>query len=115
TRRLRRYTVEHVIVRYKVKLDQAAENEELVRAVYAELHDSRPAGLRYATFKLEDGVSFVHVAAHSENAPNPLSELPSFRRCQEKIADRCEEAPAVSPLTEIGSYRFLGDPGDECC
>jgi hypothetical protein len=105
--------MKQVIVRYKVRPDRAAENEELVRAVYAELHDSRPAGLRYATFKLEDGVSFVHVAAHSENAPNPLSELPAFRRFQEKIADRCEEAPVVSTLTEIGCYRFTGDSSNE--
>jgi hypothetical protein len=105
--------MKQVIVSYKVKPDRAAENEELVRAVYAELHDSRPAGLRYATFRLEDGVSFVHLAAHSENAPNRLSELPTFRRFQEKIADRCEEAPVVSTLTEIGSYRLLGDPGYE--
>jgi quinol monooxygenase YgiN len=105
--------MQQVIVRYKVKPDRVAENEQLVRAVYAELHDSRPAGLRYATFKLEDGVSFVHVAAHSENAPNALSGLPAFRRFQEKIEDRCEEPPVLSMLTEIGSYRFLGYPGDE--
>jgi hypothetical protein len=62
TRRLGRSTVKRVIVRYRVKPDRAAENVELVRAVYAELHDTGPAGLRFGTFQLEDGVSFVHIA-----------------------------------------------------
>ena len=52
-----------VMVRYKVKPELAQENERLVRAVYDELEHSAPAGLRYTTFKLEDGVSFVHLAS----------------------------------------------------
>ena len=51
-----------VMVRYKVKPERVEENEELVRAVYDELGRTEPAGLRYATFKLDDGVSFVHLA-----------------------------------------------------
>ena len=50
------------LVRYRVKPEEAARNEELVRRVYEELHCTTPAGLRYATFALEDGVSFVHLA-----------------------------------------------------
>ena len=42
-----------VMVRYRVRPDQAAANEELVRAVYDELERTTPAGLRYATFQLE--------------------------------------------------------------
>jgi Antibiotic biosynthesis monooxygenase len=57
-----------VMVRYKVKPDRAAENEELVRAVYEDLRRSEPAGLRHATFQLEDGVSFVHFAS-TEHEP----------------------------------------------
>ena len=39
-----------VMVRYRVKPDQVAANEELVRAVYEELDRARPDGFRYATF-----------------------------------------------------------------
>ncbi len=94
-----------VMVRYKVKTDQIATNEELVRAVYAELRRTRPDGLRYATFQLDDGVSFVHVSAtDTEDGRNPLSELESFRRFQERINERCDEPPVVTELREIGSY-----------
>ena len=80
-----------VIVRYKVKPDRAAENQELVRAVYEELSEKRPEGLRYATFKLDDGVSFVHLAEHDEDGSNQLTLLASFKRFQEGIAERCDE------------------------
>jgi hypothetical protein len=53
-----------VMVQYTVKPDRAAENEELVRAVYDELHETGPEGRPYATFKLDDGVSFIHLAEH---------------------------------------------------
>jgi hypothetical protein len=49
------------MVRYKVKPDQAEQNRQLVRAVYEELHLTQPTGMRYATFQLEDGVSFIHL------------------------------------------------------
>jgi hypothetical protein len=95
-----------VMVRYKVKPDRVAENEELVRAVYDELGGVAPAGLRYATFRLEDGVSFVHLAIQTEDGQTPLAQLDAFQRFQANIRDRCDEPPAVSDLSLIGSYRL---------
>ena len=97
-----------VIVRYKVKPDRVAENEQLARAVYDELHRTEPAGLRYATFRLDDGVSFVHIAA-TEEGTTPLSQLDAFKRFQEHLADRCDEAPVVSRLREIGSFHLFAE------
>jgi hypothetical protein len=96
--------MKRVMVRYKVKAGREAENEELVRAVYDELRSTEPAGLRYSTFALADGVSFVHVAAIEDEGQNPLAGVQAFKRFQENIGDRCEEAPVVSELREIGSY-----------
>ena len=94
-----------VMVRYRVRPERVAENEELVRAVYDELADSRPDGLQYATFKLPDGVTFVHVAQHQED--NPLRAVSAFAAFQEGIGDRCDEPPVVTELEEVGSYRFF--------
>jgi hypothetical protein len=103
-----------VLVRYKVKPEHAATNEELVRAVYDELHRTKPAGIRYATFRLDDGVSFLHLAStETVDGRNPLSELAAFRQFQANIGDRCAEAPVVSELTEIGSFRLLADSGGQ--
>jgi len=98
-----------IVARYKVKPGRAAENEELVRAVYAELHATEPEGFRYATFKLEDGVSFVHVAELDDEVANPLPGLQAFNRFSANISDRCDEQPVVSEATPIGSYRLLTD------
>jgi hypothetical protein len=93
-----------VLVRYKVKPEAVVENEELVRAVYEELQRTQPPGMRYATFQLDDGLSFVHI--HSSGGDNPLTELASFKAFQQGIAERCDEAPKVSELRELGNYRF---------
>jgi hypothetical protein len=100
----------HVIVRYKVKPEHAAQNEELVRAVYAELHDEKPAGFRYATFRLDDGVSFVHVASiDTDDGSNPLTSTPAFATFVQGIADRCSEPPIAVDANKIGSYG-IGTP-----
>jgi L-rhamnose mutarotase len=96
--------MKRVMVRYKLKPEAVAENEALVRAVYDELQQTQPAGMRYATFKLDDGVSFVHVSF--SDGSSSLNELESFQAFQQGIAERCDEAPKVSELTEVGSYRF---------
>lgn len=100
--------MEQVIVRYKVKPERVAENEKLVRAVYAELAEQGPASFHYATFKLADGVSFVHVSANgAADGQSPLPELAAFKRFQENIDERCDERPIVSSAVEIGSYRWI--------
>jgi hypothetical protein len=92
-----------VMVRYRVKPDQAARNEELVRAVYDELHRTQPAGLRYATFRMQDGLTFLHLA-ETDDELNPLSELAAFQQFQEGIRSRCDEPPIATELHEIGSF-----------
>ena len=94
-----------VIVRYRVKPDRADENTELVRAVYEELDRTKPDGLSYATLRMDDGVSFVHLS-ESEGDANPLTEVPAFQAFQKDIADRCEEGPVATGADVIGSYGF---------
>lgn len=98
-----------VMVRYRVKPDHAAENEQLVRDVYDELAQLQPEGFHYGTFKLEDGVTFVHLATH-ETDGNPLGRVEAFARFQENLRDRCDEPPVVTDLEEVGSFRFAGVP-----
>ena len=78
--------------------------------VYAELRQTAPAGLHYATFVMEDGVSFVHVASsvETEDGGSPLLDVAAFRAFQEGIADRCDEPPTPVGVREVGSYGFWG-------
>lgn len=98
-----------VMVRYKVKPEQAARNEELVRRVYEALEQAAPTGLRYTTFALEDGVSFIHVASSDVDGRSPLLDIAAFRAFQENIGDRCDEPPTTVVLREVGSYRLWGE------
>ena len=99
-----------LIIRYKVKPDRVGENEKLVRAVYEELHQARPAGFRYATFRLDDGQTFVHlVSDEAGDGGNPLAGIAAFGRFSDDIAARCEEPPQVTEMHEIGSYHLFGD------
>ena len=93
-----------VVVRYRVKPGRAEENADLVRAVYAELATERPPAFRYATFVLEDGVSFAHIA-FMDGHEAPLPQMPAFQRFTQSIAERCDEPPAVTAMPVlVGSY-----------
>lgn len=100
--------MKRVIVRYTVKADRAAENVEFVEKVFAELAQAAPAGLRYATFQAEDGVSFTHIASiETPDDSNPLTETAAFKAFQAEIRDRCDVPPTATPVSLVGSYRFM--------
>jgi hypothetical protein len=73
------------IVRYKVKPALVDENEKLVRAVYAELAKVKPAHFSYATYKLDDGLSFVHIAEFTGEGKGPLSGIAAFAAFQQNV------------------------------
>jgi hypothetical protein len=101
--------MQRMIFRYKGKADKADENQEYIQKVFEELHRNSPSGLRYVSFKLNDGVSFVHiVSVETTEGNNPLTETPAFKLFNAGIKDRCEEQPVLAEMTEVGSYRFFG-------
>jgi len=95
-----------VIVRYRTRPEAADENERLVKNVYAELAAEAPGEFHYATFRLADRVSFVHIAI-TGGAVSPLSGLSAFQEFQRGVSERCVEPPVVLESTVVGSYRFL--------
>ena len=97
--------MKRVMVRYTVKPDRAAENERYIEQVFAELTRLAPAGVQYSTFKLDDGVTFVHVYSHEgDDAASLLPTLPAFQAFRAGLNERCEVAPVRTVLHEVGSY-----------
>jgi hypothetical protein len=101
--------MKRVMVRYRVKADRASENVDYISRVFDQLASEQPDGLRYASFRLDDGVSFVHLASiEAADGANPLRDLPAFKAFTERIQDRCDEPPVAVELHELGAYRFFG-------
>jgi hypothetical protein len=97
-----------VMVRYTVKAERAEENVRYVEAVFAELERTRPAGLHYGTFRLPDGVTFVHLARiATEDGSNPLAALAAFQAFTAQIKERCAEGPVSSEVAQVGGYRIF--------
>jgi hypothetical protein len=94
------------VIRYRTDPEHADENERLIRAVFAELGREDPDGLHYAAFRLDDGVSFVHVVV-LDGEENPLTSSLAFAAFQAGIAERCAEGPVPAEATAIGSFRLL--------
>jgi hypothetical protein len=93
-----------VMVRYKTSQDHAATNEKLVHAVFDELRAKKPVGVNYATYKLSDGVTFVHVAM-LDGADGALTDMPAFKAFQKDLKERCVELPVVTEMTIVDSFR----------
>ncbi len=96
-----------VVVRYRTRPEAAEENVRVVEGVYAALAEADPGDFRYATYRLADGVSFVHVAEVLDGE-NPLGGLPAFADFQRELGDRCAEQPAAIEASLVGSYGHGG-------
>jgi hypothetical protein len=87
------------VIRYRIKPESADENQRLIENVFAELATAAPAGLRYSTFRLPDGVTFIHVV-DGEGLP----ELASFKEFQRDFGHRLAGDLTREEGTLIGSY-----------
>ena len=93
------------VVRYTTAPDRADENQGSIERVFAELNAERPDGLRYMSVRLEDGVTFVHVASvETDDGVNPLFSSPVFDEFQREIADRITGGPVAMQGSVVGVY-----------
>jgi hypothetical protein len=93
------------VVRYQTKPERADENQKLIEAVFADLADRQPVGFTYQVFRLEDGVSFVHVVVEHDVAdPDSLQDVPAFQAFVADVGDRCDVAPVATGARVVGAY-----------
>jgi hypothetical protein len=90
-----------IMVRYRVRPEAAAENERLVREVFAELAAKCPEGFFYESMVLSDGVTFVHVVDGDDTV---LPTMPAFRRFSSTVGARCEDPPRLTTVRVVGSF-----------
>lgn len=93
--------------RTKVKADQLEAIKAAGKRVVEALEREQPQGIRYATFQLPDGVSFVTLVAIDDGVDNPLLALPEYRAFAENFKTWIVEPPNSEQLTVGVSYRFF--------
>jgi hypothetical protein len=91
------------VIRYRTKPECADDNARLIRDVFAELAEHDVAGIRYTALRLDDGVSFLHVAV-LDGESNPLDSSPAFAAFQSDIRARLEEGPVPATATVVGTH-----------
>ena len=89
----------HTMVTYTVKPGREEENAALVRAMFEELAETRPAGLRYAVFYLPDSRQFIHLYT-DEGSTSGVQGLDSFKAFVAGAEDRHEQ-PATFTQPEL--------------
>ena len=95
--------IETRVIRYRTKSESADENVRLIEAVFAELSAQEVTGISYEVFRLDDGVSFIHIAT-LDGERNPLQDSSAFAAFQSTIGGRLEELPYPAVATVVGSH-----------
>jgi hypothetical protein len=97
------------VIRYRTKPECADENQQLIERVFSELDELGATGFAYASFRLDDGVSFVHVVVEDDRADAAVSlaAVPAFQAFQAGITERCEEQPVAAGARLVGAHRML--------
>ena len=75
-----------VIVTYTVQEDFAETNAENIRKVMAEMRELADPGIRYQSFRKQDGVTFVHFGMYDdESAVDRMGSVESFKEFQQAL------------------------------
>ncbi len=98
----------HTMVTYTVKPGREEENAVLVSAVFDELAETRPTGLRYAVFYLPDSRQFIHLYT-DEGSTTGVQGLDSFKAFVGGAQDRHEQPATFTRPELIADYRTFAD------
>lgn len=97
-----------LMIHAKVKEEHVAATEASAEKMFAAVSQAQPEGIRYASLKLPDGVTFVALLEIEEGVENPLPTIPEWREFGENLESWREEPPTVEQAQVVGSYRLFG-------
>jgi hypothetical protein len=96
-----------MMVRSTVKAESVGDVEAAARTMFDAIEKAQPDGVRYASCRLGDGVTFVAVLEIDDGIDNPLAALPEFRAFQQSLPNWLAEPPTPEQVTVVGSYRLF--------
>jgi hypothetical protein len=103
----RRISMSVMMFQAKVKAERVAELEAAARTVFSAVEQVHPEGMRYASAKLSDGVTFVILLGLEEGINNPLNQIPAYREFMGRLKDWLVEPASQEQLTVIGAYNLF--------
>jgi hypothetical protein len=74
-----------MMIRAKVKPEHVSDIESALKTMFAALKVHQPKGVKYASSRASDGLSFIILLALENPAENPLPAIPEFRAFQEGL------------------------------
>lgn len=94
-----------VKVQYTVKTEYAETNKGNIRQVMADLRELANPGIKYSSFILEDGKTFLHFGIYADQeALEVVNNLPSFQSFREQLkASEPEIPPKGDDLSLVDS------------
>jgi hypothetical protein len=96
-------------VRAQLKPERVEEAEAAVKRMFAAIEREGLEGIRYASIRLQDGVTFLALLEVEDGVENPLLGLPEAREFYDRLPELYSGQPEVGPGTVIGSYRLFSD------
>jgi hypothetical protein len=96
-------------VRAKVKEEHVADAEAAAKRMFAAIEREGLEGIRYASIKLDDGVTFLALLELEDGVENPLPALPEAQEFYASLPGWHAEPPEVGPGTVVGSYRLFSE------
>jgi hypothetical protein len=96
-------------VRATLKEEHVEEAVAMVKRMFAAIEREGLEGIRYASVRLEDGVTFLALLELEDGVENPLLGLPEAKEFYDRLPELYAEPPEVGPGTVIGSYRLFSD------
>ena len=86
-----------LMVQSKVRADVVAEVDAAVERLFAAIDSAQLDGVRYASLKASDGVTYVALLEVEEGVDNPLPALPEFQEFQESLKGLGRRTAAARP------------------
>ena len=91
-----------VRVQYKVKETFVETNKANIRQVMSDLKAMNNSGIKYNSFILEDGQTFMHFAMYPDEATSQIvNDLPAFVKFRTALKESQPEIPPQAEKLEL--------------
>jgi hypothetical protein len=91
--------------RANVAAEHASDVEEAVKSLFAAIDRAKPQGVRYSSYLLDGGGTYIIMLELLDEGGNPLAGIPEFLAFQGNLKGWLAEPAVVARLTAVGEYR----------